>query len=391
MEQRDVNILDYFEILYRARKYIIGNFIIICLLAAGISLILPNYYKSKAVILPPSEGGDGFGFSEAMSMLPVNIRLGSQGSPSDVYIGIMKSQTVANGIINRFNLLEEYGAEDIDQARMTLKGLTDISLDREGLITISFEDKDPEQAAAIANTYVALLDSINQAVNRLGAAERADFIQDQIEENAVALKKAESELQEFQKQTNSISPYQQQRAAVTVTSELEMDILEKRTLLSEYRAKSFSDTHPLVRDLLNTIKVREELLEKMRFGNSGGDRESLFVPLQKTPEITMQYTKLMRRFEILSQLEQLLQQQYEEAKIQMANPTSTVSVLDKAQPPARKNRPKRKLIVLVAAAASLFFSIISVVTIEFVNRLTELDPANREKIKRLSRIMHIDA
>ncbi len=391
MEQRDINILDYFEILYRARKYIIGNFVIVCLLAAGISLILPNYYKSVAVILPPSEGGDGFGFSEAMSMLPVNIRLGSQGSPSDVYIGIMKSQTIAREIIGRFNLMEEYGAKDIDQARNTLKSLTDISLDREGLITISFEDKDPEQAAVIANTYVALLDSVNQAVNRIGARERAVFIEEQINENAVALKVAENELREFQDKTNSISPYQQQRAAITVTSELEMDILKKRTLLEEYRAKSFSDTHPLVRDLLKTIKVREELLHKMRFGVSEGERESMFVPLQKIPELTLQYAKLMRRVEVLSQLEQLLQQQFEEARIQMANPTSTVSILDKAQPPERKNRPKRKLIVLVAGAASLFFSIISVVTIEFVNRLSELDPANREKIKRLSRVLHIDA
>ncbi|MFC1542251.1 Wzz/FepE/Etk N-terminal domain-containing protein, partial [Candidatus Latescibacterota bacterium] len=84
MENKEINILDYFFILYNSRKYIFLNFIIVCFLAGVVSLVLPKYYMSVAILLPPSETSEGFGFSQALSMLPVNIRLGSQGSPSDI-------------------------------------------------------------------------------------------------------------------------------------------------------------------------------------------------------------------------------------------------------------------------------------------------------------------
>ena len=391
MENKDINVLDYFYILYKARKYIFWNFVIVCFLAAVASLILPKYYKSSAILLPPSETEDAFGFSEVMSALPVNIQLGAQGSPSDVFIGIMKSQTVTISLIKKFNLVEEYGVRDRDQAIDTLKGLTEISLTKEGLIEIEVQDKDRERAAAIANMYCAHLDSINRSISQSSARERADFIKQQINENDLALRQAELELKEYKLKTKAISPFHQQSVAISVSAELEMDIMNKENLLKEYRAKSFSNTHPLVKELIDTINIREEQLHKIRFGSPEGGRESLFVPLQEIPELTLQYAKLMRRVEILGQLEQLLRQQYEESRIEQVNPTSTVNVLDTAIPAIRKFRPKRKLIVLVAGAASLFFSIVSIITIEFFNRLTEINPENREKVERLARFLRINA
>ena len=391
MENKQINILDYFYLLYRGRKFVFWNFFIVCVLAAGASLIMPKYYRSTAILLPPSETQDAFGFSEALSALPVNIRLGSQGSPSDIFIGIMKSQTMAISIIERFGLVDVYESVDRDRAMETLKGLTQIKLTKEGLIQVSVEDQDPMRAAEIANMYWAKLDSLNQEFSRQAAHERADFLEQQIRESGIALGQAETELKEFQLKTKALSPYQQQQIAISVSAELEMDILKSEALLKEYRGKSFSNTHPLVKELLDTIEIREEQLHAMRFGSPKGSRESLFVPLQDVPELTLQYARLMRRVEILGQFEQLLSQQYEEAKIGQVNPTSTVNILDRAEPPMKKSRPKRSLIVIVAGAATLFFSIVAIVIIEFFNRLTEISQENRNKIKRIARLLRIDA
>ena len=390
MENKEINILDYLFLLYKARKYIIWNFVIVCVIAAAASLIMPKYYKSTAILLPPSETQDAFGFSEALSALPVNIRLGSQGSPSDIFIGIMKSQTMSISIIERFNLVEEYEVPDRDWAVGKLKSLTDIKLTKEGLIEVSVEDRDRMRAAAIANMYWAVLDSLNQTISQRSARERADFLEQQKHENDVALKQAELDLKEYQLKTKALSPYQQQQIAISVTAELEMDIMKNETLLKEYRNKSFSDTHPLVKELLNTIKIREEQLHNMRFGSPKDSRESLFVPLQEVPDLTLQYAKLMRRVEILGQLEQLLRQQYEESRIEQVNPTSTINVLDRGRPAIRKSRPKRMLIVIVAGSASLFFSIVSIVIIEFFSRLTDISPENRKKVEKLARLLRIE-
>jgi len=391
MENKEINILDYFYLLHRTRKFIIGNFIVVCIVAAAASLLMPKYYRSIAILLPPGETQNAFGFSDAISALPVNIRLGSQGSPSDIFVGIMKSQTIAHAIIERFNLVEAYGIKDRDSAMLVLKGLTQIKLTKEGLIQVSVEDRDRQKAADIANMYWAMLDSLNQAISRNSALERADFLAQQIRENEIVLKQAELDLKDFQVKTNALSPFHQQQVALSISAQLEMDIMNNETLLQEYRDKSFSDTHPLVRELLNTIKIREDQLHSMRFGAPKDSRESLFVPLQEVPDLTLQYTKLTRSMEIRTQLEQLLQQQYEEAKIEQANPTSTVNVLDHAKPAMRKSRPKRTLIVAVAGSAALFFSIVAVVTIEFLNRLTEISPENRRKVEKIAHLFRIDA
>ena len=114
------------------------------------------------------------------------------------------------------------------------------------------------------------------------------------------------------------------------------------------------------------------------------------VPLENIPAVTLEYAKNIRKAEMLGQLESLLQQQYEESKIEQVNNTSTIHVLDYAKPAENKYRPKRAFIVIVAGAASIFFSILSVVIIEFVNRLVNDNQENRRKLERLARFLHIN-
>ncbi|MBT4485828.1 MAG: hypothetical protein HOC71_19335 [Candidatus Latescibacteria bacterium] len=391
MERKDINLMDYFFLISKARKFIFWNFIIVTILAAVFSLILPKYYKSVALMLPPQETKQAFGFSDMLSSLPVTkLQLGSKGSPVDLAIGILKSETVMISIIDKFNLVKEYGVRNRDQARAILKRLTEISLTKEGLIEVEVQAKTPLRAAAMANMYVGALDSLKQVINQRKAKDRADFIEQQIHENEEALRQAEAELKEFQLKTKAISPYQQQRVAISVSAELELELMQQENTLKEYRSKSFSDSHPLVRGLLNTIKFREDMLHNMRFGSSREGRESLFVPLQEAPDLTLQYAKLTRRVEILGMLEQLLRQHYEESRIEQVNITSTITFLDRARPPQQKFRPKRKLIVLVAGAGSIFFSIVTILIIEFFNRLTELTVENRRKVEQMVRFLRIN-
>lgn len=392
MERKEVNILEYFYLLFKARKFIFWNFLIVCVLAGVVSFLLPEYYKGKATLMPPGDTQKGFGFSNLLSEIPITtLRLGSKGSPSDLYMGILRSQTIGISIIDRFNLVKEYGVDDRDIALDTLRGLTKISLSLEGLIKIEVEDRDPTRAAAICNTYVALLDSINQVINRRASRERADFIEQQILDNDVNLEEAEMELKEFQLSTNAISPMQQARIALSVSAELEVDIMNKENELREYNAKSLSNSHPEVSELLKSIEFRKDQLHNMRFGSSRDSRESLFIPLVDTPDLALQYAKLSRRVDILGALEELLRQQLLESRIQQVNTTNTVTILDRARPAINKVRPKRKLIVLIAGAASIFFSTVSIITIEYFNRLAGVTPENQERLERIARFLRIES
>jgi uncharacterized protein involved in exopolysaccharide biosynthesis len=341
-------------------------------------------------LLPPKEAKKGFGFAEQLASQVTTLRLGTQGSPTDLYIGIIKSNVMLMSLVDKFNLVSRYGVNDRDVAVAMLRRSTDISIPKEGLIKIDLEDRNPEQAANICNMYVIMLDSLNQSISQRASRERADFIEQMLNDNDIALKQAEMELKQFQFETKAVSPYQQQRVALSVTAELEMDIMSKENELRELRAKSFTDSNPLVQDLMKKIRFREEQLHNMRFGGPRGSRETLFVPLQEAPSLTIQYEKLSRRVEALGMLEHLLRNQYEEARIEQVNNTSTVQILDRARPPVTHSKPKRSLIVLVASAASIFFSVIVIITLEYVNHIIAVDPENREKVARLSRFLRIN-
>ncbi len=390
MERKNINILDYLFLLYKGRKFIALNFIVLTVAAIIASLLMAKSYKATTLLMPPREVKKGFGFAEQLASQVTTLRLGTQGSPTDVYMGILKSTVVQVTLIDKFNLVKWYGVPNRDIAQGQLKGSTDISITKEGLIRIEYEDKSPEQAAAICNMYVTVLDSVNQSINQRASRERADFIEQMINENDMALKQAELDLKRFQFETKAVSPYQQQRVTLSVSAELEMDIMQKETELKELRAKSFTDNNPLVQELLKKIQFREEQLSEMRFGGPRSGRETFFVPLQEAPRLTIEYEKLARRVSALGMLEQLLRNQYEESRIEQVNTTSTVSILDRARPPIRHSKPKRSLVVLVVAAASIFFSVITIITIEYINSITMANPESSRKIEQLTRFLRIE-
>ena len=55
MNEQKVEVLDLVAILYGGRRLIFGGSLIIAILAAGFSLLLPEEYESRVQILPPKE------------------------------------------------------------------------------------------------------------------------------------------------------------------------------------------------------------------------------------------------------------------------------------------------------------------------------------------------
>ena len=71
MNERKVEVLDLVAILYAGRRLIFGGTLIVAILAAGFSFLLPKEYESRVQILPPKEQKKGFGFADLLSDLPI--------------------------------------------------------------------------------------------------------------------------------------------------------------------------------------------------------------------------------------------------------------------------------------------------------------------------------
>ncbi len=198
-QEDEINLLDLWNILWH-RKIMI---ILICSVAVAmtmyISLRSPKFYKSETMFI--SAGSEAGGLASALSALPFAGALGVGAgiqSPADKLVIILKSRTISEDIIHKFDLMKVFYDKQWDSekgawinpdkhpyledaVKYLTNSVANFNKSKEGAITISVEWKDPKLAAEIANYYVYALTeflkdkSMNitvQVVDRAVPAER---------------------------------------------------------------------------------------------------------------------------------------------------------------------------------------------------------------------------
>ena len=105
------------------------------------------------------------------------------GSISDMYVGILRSRSVADALIERFDLASVYKIPKSDSTvRQILQDRTSIKVGDEGIVTITVEDRDPCQAANLANAYVEELDRQNKRLFVGQATSKKVFLENRLKE-----------------------------------------------------------------------------------------------------------------------------------------------------------------------------------------------------------------
>ena len=107
---QDRNLLDYVYVLVKWRRMIATCVLVVAIVTAGITLIVPERWTADTAVLPHE---DELGRLE-MSMLmnaavPGNIGgLLGQSPPGERLVAILKSRTVLGAMVDRFDLIEDY-------------------------------------------------------------------------------------------------------------------------------------------------------------------------------------------------------------------------------------------------------------------------------------------
>src|SRR5437667_3100995 len=166
----------------RARgRFLILNVAITTLVALGVSLLLPKWYTARAVLLPPTEDDVGSALSQLMPRGFAGIRIPGAPTLADVSVAVLKSRSVADRIVERFDLVKRYGDRDAENAAKDLEGHVKFKVGDEGTIAILAEDREPQTAAAMANAYVEELDSFNLKTRTTSAKRTRAFIEERLD------------------------------------------------------------------------------------------------------------------------------------------------------------------------------------------------------------------
>src|SRR3989304_2460468 len=313
----EINLLDYLIVLLKRKKLIISITLGAAVITAIISIIMTPIYRAETKILPPQTGSSSIavGLLSQMAGVPeiASTALGLK-TPGDLYVGMVKSRTVADRIIDRFNLMELYKAEYREDARKQL--IEDVLKDEidknTGIITIGVEDKDAKRAADMANAFVEELRNLTKGLAVTEAAQRRLFFEEQLKDTKMALIKAEEEMQGFQEKTGVLQVDAQAKAVIEGIANLRAQIASKEVQLRVMRTYSTPQNPDLQRaeDELKGLKAELGKLEAK--GGSGYDP---LMPTGRMPEVGTEYVRKLRDLKFYEDLYELLTKQYEAAKL----------------------------------------------------------------------------
>ena len=306
-------------------------------LAIGVSLLLPNWYRAESTLLPPTETGDtGFGMLAGMiqSSALNNLGLTTTNSPSDVFGEILKSRLLAETAIKQFGLEKVYRKKGMDRTLKEFREHLAVRVNAAGLLSVSFEDRNARRAADVTNFLVAELDRFNVETYKTRGKRLRQFLEGRLGDLQQQLVASEERLLQYERKHRIVSSGETEAARGL------SDILVQKFNLETQRAYVSSYTSPGNTELMNIDR-------QLRALNS---------EIGKLPEVKLEGTRLALDVEVLRKLFTLMSGQLEDARMQETRDTPTVTVLDVASAPQLKARPSRGLIVVAAVVAALLGS-----------------------------------
>ena len=372
---------DNLLLFWTNRRLILKNTIIVAFISLIISLLLPKWYASKAVVL--SSGAGKFNFLSSISPIPVaNFGLSTINEDINNFIAILQSRTVKEYMVNKFNLVERYNQRDIEYAMEAFEEKMELEVTEEGTLEISIIDKDPIVAKQMVSEALIMLDQINQNIGMEAGRYNREFLEKRLNQNENNLEKAELDLKIFQEKTGIIDLVAQLSSTMQMSAQAYNSIFDAYTEL--YAKKIETETQLAVAKTtlsINnpTLMQLEKLLNEQTF-----QLEQLMIELDaklqyllssitptqvdnipniefsvsfnSLPSLGLENARLIREVKLQSTIQEILIPQYEQAKLEETKNIPTLQLIDKPKVAINKAKPKRALIVIGSTLMSIFVS-----------------------------------
>lgn len=330
----EVSLLEVVNVLLKRWKLLAGLPLLIGFLAAGVSLILPEYYRATTTFVPETET-DGTALPAGLIGLASRFGVtgpGGRDTP-EFYARILASRTLRETLLQTLfpdpttaqpgdssallDILAIDGgtdAERVEAGQEVLSELTSVEIDdATSIVSVSVETRFPTLSAALADHYVELLNRFNLENRRSGVQQRRRFVEDRVADLGDELQRAEDDLRIFLEQNRQF---------------------------------------------------------------------------EGSPQLRFRYERMQRQVAIKQEVFTALRRQYEDARIQEVNDAPVITIIDRAVRPTEKSRPRRRQIVMLAFALATGLAVVAALGAEFIERARARDQADfRELTSRWSQIV----
>ncbi len=351
-----IHFLEPLIVIAKHKLLIVRTVGIVIILATVAAFLIPNTYTATSKLMPPQQSQ-----SAATAMLGQLGPLAGMATkdlglknPSELYVTMLTSRTVADTLIDRFDLKAAYRVRNMTDARQRLAEASEIATGRDGVITISVDDRDPKRAADLANAYVDELTSLTRTLAMTEAGQRRLFFEQRLQQESADLANAEQDLQRTQEKTGILQLDSQAKAVIESAATLRAQIAAKEVQLTAMEAFATAQNPDRVLAEQELAALKAQLAAMQR--SKGTDE--LGVKMGNVPSGGLEYVRKMRELKYHESVFELLAKQYEAAKVDEGRNPVVIQVLDKAVKPETKSRPKRASLIMVALLIGCFLSIL---------------------------------
>ena len=307
------------------------------LAALGITMLIAPTFTAITTFLPPqqTQSGAASALVSLGSLAGLAGGMAGIGSPGERYVALMQSVTLSDRIIDQFKLMDVYEKDFRVDTRKSLAGNVRIALGKkDGLITVEVDDRSPQRAADMANRYVDELRSMTGSLAVTEAQQRRAFFERQLQQSRDKLAQAQQALQASGFNPGALKA--EPKAAAEAYAKLRAEATATEVRLQTLRG-SLADNTPEVRQQQNALAaLREQLARTEQATDTTG-----------SPDYIGKY----RDFKYQETLFELYARQFELARVDESREGALIQVVDLAQVPEKKTKPKRAIIAVVTTVA----------------------------------------
>ncbi len=386
----EISLLDLMLVLARHKKLIFRVTAAFAIAAVIVSLVMTKQYKATARILNPVE-------QSAMATL-LSQQLGGGVAElikpeikGNVYVGMLKSRALQDWILDRFGpenwrTVTGYGKKNLRKDIVEeYIGEVEAVEDKDGTISLSVIYTDPEKAAEIANTYIEGLKWMADTFAVTGASQRRLDLERELEKARFALNQAETAFRDYQQETGVYMGEAQLTANIQNRINLRAQMAAREIQLNSLLAYA-TPQNPEAIKLRNQIEALKAEILRLEEQTDPGD------PLNPTggmPAARFEYLEKYRDWKFQEVLYNTLLKFFETARLEEASTPVVIQVLDKADPPEERFKPKRKLMVILATMLGFFVAVFAAFVAEFIRKAGE-DPEQSAKLKEFTDALELE-
>jgi uncharacterized protein involved in exopolysaccharide biosynthesis len=353
-----ISIAEIFKVIFGYRRIIIGICGIVALGSVVLSLLKPNYYKATTTVYAASQD---LAMPEKIFGL-TNTPMEYYGSDreTDRLMAAAKSNELFDAVIDAFDLIDHYEIDPASpqarlKARKQFSKFYEVRKNKLDAIDLSVEDTDPVKAAQLANGTRDVLNKLASEYIRKSQAEILGGLQKDINRKSSQLDTLTSELALIKKEFGIIDPKQQSELLTSKYLSAETQLTEAKAKLKALETANLpgGSKRDSIRKYDFIYNSNREILNLLSTDTSGLNIDKFNTGSKIVSSLETYYTNLRNQIA----RDKVWVQQVESA---MNSDFPALLIIQQAQVPQRKFRPKRSLIVIGSVIGSLIFSIMGV-------------------------------